>query len=1238
MKKSDLAWIFFFTGICLLAGCNHEKPLNYEWNEEAGYRWSELTVGSGGEPGFISKNSSQTGINFTNNLTREDIAENRHYLNGSGVALGDVNGDGWTDIYFAALSGSNKLYINQGGLRFTDATDSAGVAHEEYYSTGAVFSDVDGDGDLDLLVSSMEQDNVLYFNDGAGKFSRKSGSILSKSRGSHTMTLADIDGDGDLDLYLTNYKEDNVLDLFDARNLTWEETVKESENREDEQKYLLIPPYDEHYTILYKENEPPDRREIGRRDELFINTGGGNFEKVTDPRQRFLDSDGNPKGFEQDWGLTAKFHDINGDGLPDLYVCNDFWTKDRIWINQGEGVFREMDPLKIRNMSFSAMGVDFSDVDRDGSWDMFVTEMLSRTHEGRLRQFIPNDPYPRYNGQYDNQPQYNRNSLYINRGDNTFAEVSWFSGLEASEWSWATRFLDVDLDGYEDLLITTGYSFDVQDLDAQNEWRNELIDRAGMGEDIFIFPTLELSNLVFRNKGDLTFSDESRNWGFGVKDITHGMGVGDLDNDGDLDLVMNRLNGQAAVYQNRSTNSRIAVRLKGKSPNTQAVGAKVELHGGAVHQQDEISAGGDYLSHSDALIVFAADEKNSDHKLTITWPGGNQSVIDSVKANRIYEIDQHSISNVEVENTPVSEETIFTDVSGKINHEHHEKPYDDFWIQPLLPHKLSKQGPGIAWIDFDSDGDDDLFITSGRGGHPAVYENRNADFQLISLGKLTDESPTDQTTVIGWREDQGTRLLTGNANYEPGDIKTPSVLNYFFQDGSVTGGKNVPGIFSTTGAVAAADYDGDGEPDLFVGGRFVPAHYPMDATSRLFKKENGQFVLDEQNSLRFENIGLVTAAVFTDYDQDGDQDLLLSMEWDSIRLFENRDGEFYDISQIVGLDRYKGWWNGIATGDFNNDGRPDIIATNMGTNSSYQTNGDHSLKMHYGDINRDNRIDMIESYYDSTREAYVPRRQLQEYESISDIFLYGISSNEAFANATVNQILGFDADNRLSYKEINTLEHTVFINEGDTFTARPLPDEAQLSAAFYAGTADYDNDGHEDLFLSQNFFQFREKIPRLDAGRGLWLKGDGSGNFEPVRGQASGIEIYGEQRAAALSDFNGDGKVDLAVAQNAAETKLYLNETEKTGLIIRLEGPAENRDGIGSGIRLVYEDGTKGPLREIQAGAGYWSQNSAVQVMGIDGNKVPRQFEVTWFDGLTDTIAVMEDQIRYEINYSVDHR
>lgn len=1214
--------------VCLSFAVACSTSPQLEWKQENGYRWAGLSPGHQGEIGFQVLAASRTGIDFKNNLTEESIVDNRNLMNGSGVAAGDIDGDGLTDLYFARLDGPNKLYKNLGGFRFKDITEWAGVSHKNYYSTGVVFADVDGDEDLDLLITSLEDQNVIYINDGRGQFKRKQNSGLGESRGSTTMALADIDRDGDLDLYIANYKEKSVKDLYDLMDITLEKTV-----RQEEDDYVVVPPFDEHFA-LFPGNGSPERREWGRKDELYINKGNGRFEKVSNPGQRFLNQNGDEMGLARDWGLTAKFQDINSDGFPDLYVCNDFWTPDRVWINQGDGTFKAMDEQAIRNFSFSSMAVDFSDINRDGAVDFFVTEMKSVEHQKRMRQSVTYSPFQDTIGKIGYQPQYMRNTLYLNRGDNSFSEIAYYSGVEASGWSWATRFLDVDLDGYEDLLINTGNAYDVQDMDTQEKLRHKMVrDQKEFEGYILEYPSLEETNKIFLNNRDLTFSDKSADLGFTGQDISHGMAIADLDNDGDLDVVANRLNREAAVFENTSNAPRIAVRLKGKEPNTQAIGAKIELTGGTVSQQKEVASGGEYLSGSDPLTVFAANGESNIYTIRITWPDATRSFIDSVKANQIYEIRQMDAgtqkSSFETRKDNVE---LFQDVSDRISHRHHEEAFNDFDIQPLLPMKLSQLGPGISWIDYDADGDDDLFVGSGKGGQVGFFENDGKGFfDKRELAPLTGKAVGDQTIILGWGNKTGTRILVGSSNYEQSADKGPSAFNYFVRNGKITQNKELPGSYSATGPLAIADYDGDNTPDLFIGGRFLSGYYPMDASSRLFKNESGQFLQDETNSKILHEIGLVTGAVFTDYDRDSDQDLLLSLEWDSIRLLENRDGTFHDVTGSAGLDRYKGGWNGIATGDFNNDGLPDIVATNKGLNSSYRLISDSKpLKLYYGDFDRDYKVEILEAYYDPQISSYVPRRRFYELDNALPTIRSNTSSHQQFARSSLQSLLGMDLS-PVPSKEINTLGHMFFINNGNGFSAVPLPAETQFSTAFSSNIADFNNDGNEDLFLSQNLFALPRLTSRQDAGRGLLLRGDGAGNFQVMEGHITGIKVYGEQRGAAVSDFNKDGRVDLAVSQNRAETKLYLNEGPKAGLRIKLTGPTENKNGIGSSLRLIYQNGKKGPRREIQAGSGYWSQNSVVSILGM--SREPKAIEISWFDGTKQTIKVTDSQRSYDIRY-----
>ncbi|MEX1269395.1 MAG: FG-GAP-like repeat-containing protein [Balneolaceae bacterium] len=1208
-------WLPLICLTLLIACTSNKQP---EWVQENGYRWAEVSPGFWGSTGFKELKSSATNIDFENSVSSDLIAGNRNYLNGSGIAVADVDGDGWLDLYFAGLDTPNKLYKNEGGFRFRDITEDSGLNDDLPNSTGAVFADINGNGYPDLLVSSFDGENVLYINDGEGSFNRKEDSGLNPGNGSMTMALADVDGDGHLDLYITNYKVKSVRDIYSERELSLDRTL-----RVDGDNYELIPPFDEHYGIIQAENGQIYRNEYGAEDELYINDGTGKF-TLAEPSEYFFDDEGSSLGLDRGWGLAAKFQDLNGDGYPDLYVCNDFWTPDRVWLNRGDGTFELIDENAIRNYSFSSMGVDFSDINNNGHVDIFVTEMLSPVHERRMRQLSD------HLEEFEASPQYNRNSLYLNRGDNTYDEISYYSGLEATDWSWAARFLDVDLDGYEDVLITTGNGHDYQDIDTNIRESGRSSGMMNTASEIVDYPSLELPNMIFRNSGNLKFEDRSSDWWGNTPDLSHGLVTADLDNDGVPDLVTNRLNQKAAVYQNRTNAPRIAVRLAGEKPNTQAVGATIKLEGAGVSQTRQVTSGGDYLSGPDLAEVFAADENNENHQIKITWPDGQVTEIDGIRANRIYEISQSAARDKNEESIENEEtESLFRDVSDRLNHEHHENSYDDFRVSPLLPFKLSSQGPGVAWVDFNRDGMDDLVIASGKGGKLALYSNEgNGNFSEQMLNAFEEEAPGDQTTVLGWQENNQTVLVVGSANYEQGNPNVPSASYYKTGDDFTVEKNDLPGILSTTGPVAAADYNGDGTMDLFVGGRFVPGQYPVSADSRMFVNNGDIFTPDQRNSTLFREVGMVTGALFTDYNQDGDPDLLVSTEWGVLRLFENQNGEFREVTRSTGLYEYKGWWNGITTGDFNNDGRPDIIATNLGENSSYQLRGENPIRIYYADFNGDGRLNLVEAYFDENMQEYVPKRRLFDFESLAGAVQH-VTSHTDYARMSIDEVFNRTFDN-IPYKEINTLQHVVFMNTEDGFVPHSLPAEAQFSAAFAAAVADYDNDGNEDVFLSQNTFAGRPKEPRLDSGRGIWLQGDGMGNFRAVPGQESGIKVYGQQRGAALSDFNGDGKIDLAVTQNDDVTRLFENQGEKAGLRIRLNGETLNQNAIGAGIRLVYADGIKGPRREIQAGSGYWSQNSTVQVMGF--RDFPSQIEVTWPDGIREEIDVSDNKTYYEIS------
>ena len=1176
-----------------------------------GHRVADLELPRTGHAGFTLLPPGQTGVSFTNVVPAARSLRNHILLNGSGVAAGDVDGDGRCDLFFCGIGGHSVLYRNLGDWKFQDITQSSGLDLTNLDATGAVLADVDGNGTLDLLVTSIGKGVHLYLNDGKGHFQETTTTAgLASVTAGMSMTLADVAGNGRLDLYVCNYRNETLRDGFRMQlrvaTVNGKRVVTMLNGRPltgpDLEGWLTL---DEHGAIS----------ENGQADVLYRNEGGGKFAAVSFTNGAFLDELGQPlREPLYDWTLTAAFRDLNGDGLPDLYVCSDLASPDRIWINRGKGQFQMVRPTAIRKTSWFSMGVDFADLNRDGHDEIFVTDMLSRNHRLRQVQVGGHQPLITPVGAIENRPQVPRNTLFLNRGDGDYSEIAWFSGLPASDWSWSPVFLDVDLDGYEDLLISTGFERDVQDVDMANQLeaarRSQKLSDSEALQMRARFPRLEQPKLAFRNRGDLTFEETGATWGFATPGVTQGMALADLDGDGDLDVIVNNMNGVAGIYRNESNAPRVAVRLQGQSPNTRGIGARITVTGGAVPRQtQEMQSGGRYLSSDDAMRVFAAGSLTNALTVEVVWRSGTISRLEGVRPNQLVELIEPAGAEQPPPVLPATPAPLFTDVSDLLKANHHEENFDDFERQPLLPRKYSQLGPGLAWFDLDGDGWEDLIIGAGKGGTLAAFHNNGkGGFERFTQDFLQQIVPRDQTTILGAQLAAGEpALLAGSANYEDGRTNGGAVTWYDPAAGAMR--DLIPGTSSSTGPLAVGDYDGDGQLDLFVGGRVIGGRYPEAASSRLFHNRGGRLVEDAGAGALLHQVGLVSGAVWCDLDGDGYPELILACEWGPLRVFRYQDRRTWrEITAELGLDKYRGWWNGVAVGDFNGDGKLDLVASNWGRNTKYQGFREQPLRLYYGDFSGLGGVDLLEAYYDPTLAKIVPWQHLGRMGAALPFLSARYDSFRKFGAASIPEILG---ERAAAAHELtaNWLETTVFLNQGDHFAAHTLPVEAQLSPAFAACVADIDNDGNDDIFLSQNFFATESETSRDDAGRGLWLRGDGHGGFRPWSAGESGIRVYGEQRGAAVADFDHDGRVDLCVSQNGGPVKLFRNTGGAPGVRVRLQGPPGNPIGVGAQVRCSHCPATK----EIHAGSGYWSQDAAVLVFPAPTNSV--EITVRWPGG-----------------------
>ena len=1165
--------------------------------------------------GFKRRTLSERELGFTNILSEEASVANRILENGSGVSLGDVDGDGGCDLYVACLDGPNMLFRNIGDWRFKAVPDSGGAACDGQFSTGVLLVDVNGDRDLDLLVSAIDYPVRLFLNDGQGGLTEKLDSGFLHQPGGTSLSCADVDRDGDLDLYVCHYRDRTVKD----------ERLELSMQRKDG-LWVVPPELGDRFISTRNLNGRGILLEQGFADQMYLNDGQGHFQSVPWGEGFFHEADGSKlDGPPLDWSLSASFSDVNDDGFPDLYVCSDFISPDRFWINLGGKGFQAVGQAALSLSSWSSMCVDWADLDLDGDWDFFVGDMLSRDHQRRQYQRANHTPNAWTDWAFEQRRQYMRNTLFLNRGDSQFAEVGRFSGLSASEWTWNCLWLDVDRDGAEDLLLTNGHPHDSLDADWTGKIGAMTAENPGARLSL---PSLNTPNLAFRNQGEFQFVETGVAWGFDA--TTHGQGVslGDLDGDGDQDMVVNPLNSGLELYENIGGGDLISVQLNDLDFGRTICGSKITLSDGVRSQIREIRAGGRYLSSDDHGVTFGAGHSVGPYELQIRWPDGETSRFSQIEPNVLVTITRHPVKNVgELGSIGSPERAIddneenqyfFEDVSTDINAIHQDAPFDDSRSQPMLTQQLSSLAVGIGWIDVDKNGWDDLVIGAGNGGSLSVVRNLRGSHWGEAFEYGATDAIGDQTSLSYFADGS---FLVGISGYEGAGLPSPR-LHVVGESESLIRSFEMNGLeLDALGPVTTGDVDLDGDLDVFVGGRHRVGRYPQSATSVLLLSDQSNFELDLQHRDRFRNLGMVSGAIFCHLNEDKWIDLAIALEWGGVRVFMNQAGVFSDRSEALGLEHLAGLWQSIECGDFDGDGRLDLVVGNWGRNRFPVPSPRHPLRLYYGGTKNPVRYVQLEAYFDERLRQYVPVLGRDRIAEVIPEIVSQYPEYRSFGKASIEDILEPIVSD-FQYHEARTLDTVVLLNRGDHFETRKLPLAAQISPVFGLSVADFDGDAREDLFLSQNFYGTELDVSPFDAGTGLWLKGDGAGGFETVDFEGSGLRVFGSGRGSAVSDFDRDGRWDLVVGRHGRAARLYRNRLGNKGVQVGLALKGENRVGIGAVIGL-RSDGESGPVRLISGGGGDGAQDTVRPILYCDSPV--DEVWVKWPNGIETVTPVPVD-------------
>ncbi|TMM53402.1 RNA-binding protein [Maribacter algarum] len=1072
---------------------------------------------------FTTIHSDVSKIDFVNTL--EETLESNYYQYmytyiGGGVAVGDINNDGLLDLYFTSNSSEDKLYLNQGNFRFKDITEIAGTTINDGFNTGVTMVDINNDEYLDIYVSRggwKDEDNkfanLLYINNGDLTFTEKAEEMgLADANRSIQATFFDYDRDNDLDVYISNTPDitsrTKVLDLD-------------------------------------KIHKNPKTLELKGSDRLYNNDGTGRFTDVSVKAGLQFDI-----GF----GLNPQVGDLNNDGWMDVYVCNDFNTPDLAYINNGNGTFTESRDKVFKHMSFNSMGSDMADIDNDGLQDLMTLDMNPEDYI-RSKTTMGMTSIDQFELMVDKgyHHQYMHNMLQINNGNGTFSEIGNMSGIANTDWSWSLLSADFDLDGFNDVYVTNGVYRDVIDRDKNNEILEILKTngRKPTAEDFLSFakmlPQQKLNNYLFKNQGNRTFENVTDSWSNTQPTFSNGAVYADLDNDGDLDIVANNINENVTLLQNNTTKSIIKYYLKvefeGPPTNVFGVGTTVNLYfkDGSKQTRQLINSRG-FLSSVPNILHFGLGEHMSIDKLEVIWPDGKVQELLDVDVNQFLYMNYIYAAPREPKNKPAA---LFTKIDTDFKH---EDPYfNDYNLQILLPHKLSQTGPAVAKADINNDGLEDVFL---GGGHKqpgrVLLGQSNGTFREKNNPAFTfDEQSEDVGAAffdVDSDGDEDLYVVSGSYEFQ----STPKLLvdRLYINDGKGNFSKSsdaLPQVGIAGSVVTPSDYDGDGDIDLFVGGRVITGRYPHPASSLLLVNTNGKFeIRNDDLAPELGGLGLVTDATWIDLDNDKKDDLLLTGEWMGIQVFLNKNNRLERSEDYKNLVDAVGWWNKLFVADIDNDGDKDIVAGNLGLNYKFHASPEKPFEIYTSDFDYNGSEDIILAK--DYKGKQVPIRgkgcMTQQLPHLAQT----IPSYTDFANKDLEGIVGKGLESALHYKATE-FRSGIFMNDGGgNFSFEPFALQIQQSPINSILFSDFDGDGMKDLLLAGNNYQSEVETTRADAGIGSFLKGNGKGDFQYVSNFESGFFADKDVRNMVLAQL---GEQEMVIVVNNNDVHDFFNVNTK---------------------------------------------------------------------------------------------